>query len=83
VLNPVGFGFIGYGLTPLGVPFCNCTIGHDYVLLLLGPSSTLSVPYNSALYGTQIFMQGLDFLAPGGCPDPMFTLSDTYGFMIQ
>jgi hypothetical protein len=83
VLNPLGFGFIGYGLTPFAFPFCNCTIGHDYVLLLLGPSHTLSLPFNPMLFGTQIFMQGLDFLAPGGCPDPMFTLTDTYGFQIQ
>ena len=83
VLNPVGFGFIGYGLTGFAVPFCNCTIGHDYVLLVLGPSHTLSLPFSPSLFGLQIFMQGLDFLAPGGCPAPMFTLTDTYGFVIQ
>jgi hypothetical protein len=83
VLNPVGIGFIGYGVTGFAVPFCNCTIGHDYVLLLIGPSHTLSLPFNPMFLGTQLFMQGLDFLAPGGCPDPMFTLTDTYAFVIQ
>ncbi|HEX6811842.1 MAG TPA: hypothetical protein VF384_09495 [Planctomycetota bacterium] len=83
IQNPLGFGFIGYGLTGFVVPFCNCTIGHDYVLLLLGPSHTLSVPYDPTLFGTQLFMQGLDFLAPGGCPDPMFTLTDAYSLTIQ
>ncbi len=83
VLNPLGFPFVGYGLTLLNVPFCNCTIVHEFTLLVGGASQTLSLPNNPALFGVGIFIQGLDFLAPGGCPDPTFTLTDGYGFQIQ
>jgi hypothetical protein len=83
ILNPVGFGFIGYGVTAIGFPFCNCTIAHEFSLLLLGPSHTLSLPFNPTFIGIPLFIQGLDFLAPGGCPDPMFTLTDSYAFVVQ
>lgn len=83
VLNPLGFPFIGYGLTQLLVPFCNCTVAHDFTVLAGGPSHTLSIPNNAGLIGIAIYIQGLDFLAPGGCANPMLTLTDGYSFVIQ
>lgn len=83
ILNPVGIPFIGYGLTALGVPFCNCTVLHDFTVLVAGPQSTLPLPNNPALFGFQLLIQGLDFLAPGGCPDPLFTLTDGYTLTVQ
>jgi hypothetical protein len=83
VLNPAGFGFVGYGASQLMLLFCTCTIVHDFSLLVPGPSHTLSLPYNPTLVGIQLWIQGLDFLAPGGCPDPLFTLTDGYSFTVQ
>lgn len=83
VNSQLGLGFIGYGLTPLGIPFCNCTVLHDFAVLLLGPSHTFPLPFDPTLIGTQVFIQGLDFLASGGCPDPLFTLTDGYVFTVQ
>ena len=83
VLNPLGFPFVGYGVVQLNVPFCNCTIVHDFTLLVGGPSHTLSLPNNPTLIGIVVYSQGLDFLAPGGCPDPTFTLTDGYAFQVQ
>lgn len=84
VKNPVGLPLIGYGTTPLNIPFCNCTLAHEF-LLLLGPTAThtLSLPNSPAAIGAQILVQGVDFLAPGGCPDPIFTLTDAYSFTVQ
>ncbi len=85
VLNPLGFAFVGYGLTSFGpgLPFCNCTVLHDFSFLAGGPQSTLSLPFTPSLIGLQLRIQGLDFLAPGGCPDPLFTLTDGYEVTIQ
>jgi hypothetical protein len=83
VLNPAGFAFVGYGLTPLGIPFCNCTVLHEFSFLVGGPQHVLTLPNTPSLAGTPVLIQGLDFLAPGGCPDPLFTLTDGYSFLIQ
>jgi YVTN family beta-propeller protein len=80
--NIVGFPFVGYGLTAIGVPFCGCTIGHDWVAAAAGSSSTLTIPATPGLIGLSVFAQGLDFLAPGGCPDPLLTLTDTINITI-
>ncbi|MCC7396469.1 MAG: hypothetical protein IT455_05325 [Planctomycetes bacterium] len=84
VRNAVGIPLIGYGTIPLSVPFCGCTFTHDF-LLLVGPAAThtLSLPNNPTLSGVLILVQGLDLLAPGGCPNLMFTLTDGYAFTLQ
>lgn len=81
--NPAGFGFIGFGTQPLVFPFCNCTVVHDFAVLLFGSQITFPIPNNPIFVGAQIYTQGLDFLAPGGCPDPIFTLTDGYQFTVQ
>ncbi|HEX5052026.1 MAG TPA: hypothetical protein VFZ65_09660 [Planctomycetota bacterium] len=85
--NAQGFAFVGYGLTALGLPFCNCTVMHDFSFLVGGGfggvQHTLALPSSPANIGTQVLIQGLDFLAPGGCPDPLFTLTDAYSFVVQ
>jgi hypothetical protein len=83
VIGPIGFPFLGYGLTQLGVPYCNCTILHDFLFLVGGAQHTLALPNQASFIGTTILIQGLDFLAPGGCPDPLLTLTDGYSFTIQ
>jgi hypothetical protein len=83
IQTPAGIPFIGYGLQPLGIPFCNCTVVHDFLVLLGGPQHTFPLPNNPGVIGLSVFVQGLDFLAPGGCPDPLFTLTDGYVFTVQ
>jgi hypothetical protein len=83
VLNPVAFPFVGYGLIPLAFPFCGCTVAHEFSFLIGGASGTLAIPNNPSLVGIVILTQGLDFLAPGGCNDPMFRLTDSFSFAIN
>lgn len=86
VLNPLGIPFIGYGTSLIGLPLlpgCGCLVLHDYAFLVLGPQHLLSLPNNPSLTGTLIAIQGIDFLAPGGCTDPLLTLTDGYSFTIQ
>lgn len=83
IQNPAGFAFVGYGVSALGAAFCNCTVLHEFSFLVGAPQHALSLPNNPALFGFQLLVQGLDFLAPGGCPDPLFTLTDGYSFSIQ
>lgn len=78
-----GLGLIGFGTTPGSVPFCNCTIVHDFGVVLFGPQVTFPLPNNPIYIGLPLFTQGFDFLAPGGCPDPTFTLTDGYSFVVQ
>ncbi len=91
--NPVGFPFVGYGLTQIGLPVipgCACTLGHDFSLLVGTPlppaaaADALLIPNNPALIGTAVLAQGLDLFAPGGCTSPLdFTLTDYFRFTIQ
>ena len=93
VLNPVGFPFVGYGLTQIGLPAlpgCGCIIGHDFTLLFSTPlppaaaSHTLSIPNAPGVIGLPILVQGMDLFAPGGCTQPLdLTLTDYFRFVIQ
>ena len=83
VLNPQAFPFVGYGLLALGVPFCNCTIAHEFSVAVGAASATLAIPSNPTLVGIEILTQGIDFLAVGGCNDPLFTLTDSFSFVIH
>lgn len=83
VLNATAFPFVGYGVLPIGAPFCNCTIAHEFAVAVGAASSTLVIPPTPTLVGIEILTQGIDFLATGGCPDPMFTLTDSFSFTIH
>ena len=86
VLNPLGIPLIGYGLTAVGLPAlpgCSCLFVHDFVFLVVGSPHVLSLPNQPSLAGTPLWIQGVDFLAPGGCNDPLLTLTDGYSFLIQ
>lgn len=67
---------VGYGILNLGLPFCGCTIGHDWSLAAIGATSTFTLPPNPGLIGAELFIQGADLFGPGGCPDPLLTLTD-------
>ena len=72
-----GFPFVGFGFTPLAVPFCGCTVGHEWAVAATGPAVTLSIPAVPALVGSQVHAQGLDLFGTGGCADPLLTVTDT------
>jgi DNA-binding beta-propeller fold protein YncE len=80
--NATGFPFVGFGLANLGIPFCGCTIGHEWALLLLGPTVSFTIPADPGIIGLSVHIQGLDFLGTGGCPDPLLTLTDTISVLI-
>lgn len=84
VRNAIGLPLIGYGTQPLNLPFCNCTLAHEFTLLF-GPTAThtLALPNSQSVIGALILVQGVDFLAPNGCPDPMLTLTDAFSFTVQ
>jgi DNA-binding beta-propeller fold protein YncE len=75
--NVVGFPLHGLGVTQLGLSFCGCPIGHEWAVALLGANLSLPIPPNPTIVGAQVFIQGIDFLAPGGCADPQHTMTDT------
>lgn len=84
----LGFPLIGYGLNLLGLPLfalgCpQCTAVHDFAILVAGSQNTLQLPNTPSLVGTTLYTQGVDFLAPGGCPDPLFTVTDGFSVVIQ
>ncbi|MCU0864289.1 MAG: hypothetical protein MUC36_10880 [Planctomycetes bacterium] len=72
-----GFPFVGYGATSLGIPFCGCTVGHEWSVAAFGATSTFAIPSGPSVIGVQLFIQGMDFLGAGGCSDPLLTLTDT------
>lgn len=75
--NTTGIPLVGFGQTALGVPFCGCTVGHEWAVALVGASASFTIPPNPVFVGANVYAQGVDFLGAGGCPDPMLTLTDT------
>ncbi|MEO6596938.1 MAG: hypothetical protein ABIP94_19505 [Planctomycetota bacterium] len=75
--NLSGIPLIGLGQTPLAVPFCGCTVGHDWLVSVVANSFVLNVPLSASLIGAVVATQGVDFLGSGGCPSPQLTLTDT------
>jgi hypothetical protein len=72
-----GLPFVGFGLQPAAVPFCGCTIGHEWAVAFGGSTSNIVVPAVPALVGVQVGMQGLDLFGAGACADPAIALTDT------
>jgi hypothetical protein len=75
--NVVGLPFLGFGLVPNAVPFCTCTLGHEWMLAQFGGSSVLNLPLDPSYTGLQIGIQGADLNGAGGCVAPQLTLTDT------
>jgi hypothetical protein len=72
-----GVPFVGYGLAILSVPFCTCTLGHEWSVANFGATSTMNIPADPVFTGISIGVQGADLLGVGGCPAPQVTLTDT------
>jgi sugar lactone lactonase YvrE len=75
--NTVGLPFVGIGLTVGATPFCSCTIGHDWLVAQAGSHYVIVLPVHPSFAGMQFALQGADVLGPGGCPDPLLTLTDS------
>lgn len=72
-----GVPFVGFGVQPTALPFCGCTIGHEWSLAIGGATTNLNIPFAPALVGFQVAMQGLDLFGVGACVDPQIALTDT------
>ena len=72
-----GVPALGLGVTVAPLPFCGCTIGHDWTVALLASQLPLVVPAQASVVGLRLAFQGLDYLGSGGCPAPQLTLTDT------
>lgn len=75
--NLTGQPVIGLGFQFAPVPFCGCTIGHDWTISVLGGSLSLTVPNSRFLVGLNVGFQGVDAFGAGGCASPRLTLTDT------
>lgn len=82
VENTTGFPFVGFGLVNLGLPFCGCTVGHEWAAAVQGPTVTVAIPSTPGLLGFNLFAQGMDFLGTGGCASPQLTLTDTIALTV-
>jgi hypothetical protein len=82
VSNALVLPLIGYGTINILAPLCvGCTLVHEFSVLQVGNESTLSLPNVASLIGAQLYIQGIDFLAPGGCSAPI-TMTLTDGFVV-
>lgn len=78
-----GIPFVSYGLTFFNLPFCGCSLVHDFIVLAPGVQSTLSIPNSPSLFGFALYIQGVDLGSTTGCQDPLFALTDGYALTIQ
>lgn len=72
-----GAPFVGFGTSAFALPFCGCTVGHDWSVVVAGSNVMLPIPNSLGLLGAQVGMQGLDLFGVGGCADPQIVLTDT------
>ncbi|MEZ5964055.1 MAG: FG-GAP and VCBS repeat-containing protein [Planctomycetota bacterium] len=77
VFDAVGLPVVGIGFTLLGLPYCGCTIGHEWGIQLFSDSVWLSIPNDVNLVGLRFAAQGLDVFGTGGCAAPQMTVTDT------
>ncbi len=75
--NVTGVAVVGLGFTLQSLPFCGCTIGHEWWLSLPTPQLTFDIPANPTLLGARFGLQGAEAFGVGGCPSPLVTTTDT------
>ncbi len=56
---------------------------HDFAVMTFGGTTQLQLPNAPALFGLTLLYQGVDFLAPGGCPNPQFAVTDGVAVVVQ
>lgn len=78
-----GLGLICYGLFPLFVPFCNCTVAHELTVIVGANDHTMQIVPSWATIGLNVYVQAIDLFGSGGCPDPFLTLTECRSFTIQ
>jgi hypothetical protein len=75
-----GIPGIGLGFAPFCfAPYCTiCTIGHNWMVGIMGSSLTMSIPNDPSYIGMQIGIQGGGLFTTGGCAASSISLGDTY-----
>jgi hypothetical protein len=81
--NTAGLPFLGLGLVIAPIPFCTCTLGHEWSVALFGNSNVLALPQSPAYFGLQIGIQGADLMGVGGCASPAVAITDTMVITIR
>lgn len=72
-----GVPFLGLGLIVAPTPFCTCTVGHDWAVVLFGTSNVFTLPTDPSFVGLSIGIQGADLGGVGGCAAPQVAFTDT------
>ncbi|MBK8096995.1 MAG: hypothetical protein IPK26_07805 [Planctomycetes bacterium] len=80
--NVTGAPFVGVGFVGNPMPFCTCTLGHDWAAANFGAAVTIAIPCLPPLVGMAVYLQGADLFGAGGCPAPQLTLTDTWQVVI-
>lgn len=76
--------FLWIGL-PVGIPLCveGCRLNASLSVILFGPTLTATIPCHPAVIGAAAWVQGGNFLAPGGCTGTPFGVPFTLTDMVQ
>lgn len=77
VTGATGLPFVGYGFNTTPVPFCGCTIGHEWAGSFFGATANITIPCDPFFIGLQFGLQGLDLGGTGACASPQLTATDT------
>lgn len=72
-----GVPFLGLGILVAPTPFCTCTVGHDWSVVLFGTSNVFTLPTDPSFVGLPIGIQGADLGGSGGCVAPQVAFTDT------
>lgn len=72
-----GVPFVGLGIFVSPTPFCTCTVGHEWSVVLFGSTNVLTLPTDPSFVGLNIGIQGADLMGAGGCPAPQVAFTDT------
>ncbi len=76
-LAPGGLPLIGLDFVASPTPFCGCTVGHGWAVILFGTSWNLDVPMATSFCGLPIVVQGTELWGIGGCVAPQITFTET------
>jgi len=77
-----GLALTGYGFLPIVTPFCGCSFGHEWGVIVVGADLRVDIPQDPTFVGLGIRVQGVEFGGLGGCPNPPFSATDTWLFQL-
>lgn len=74
---------LGFGFNIGSIPFCTCTLGHNWSTPVFGGSVPLTIPNLASLAGVNLGVQGVDLFATSGCVAMNLAFTDTLTLAIQ